>query len=282
MENISVILSTYNRKNTLRRALNSVCVQTLPADEIIVVDDGSEDGTESMVATEFPTVNYIYQANAGVSTARNSAIQASSGDWLAILDSDDEWLPEKLKHQITLIQQHPNYKICHTEEIWVRNGRRVNAMKKHAKQGGWIFQHCLPLCAMSPSSIMIHRSVFNSTGLFDVTLPACEDYDLWLRITARFPVLFIEQPLIIKYGGHDDQLSKKYWGMDRFRIQALEKIITDPILNAEDRLAAINMLLKKLEIYKSGAEKRNKQNEVEQLQQRIHIYRSQVESWAKS
>ncbi len=101
-------------------------------------------------------------------------------------------------------------RVCHTDEIWIRNGRRVNARKKHGKKGGWIFQHCLPLCAMSPSSIMIHRDVFTALGGFDERLPACEDYDLWLRITARYPVLFTRQPLIEKYGGHDDQLSRKY------------------------------------------------------------------------
>jgi hypothetical protein len=135
-------------------------------------------------------------------------------------------------------------------------------MKKHVKQGGWIFQHCLPLCAMSPSSIMIHRSVFDAVGDFDTTLPACEDYDLWLRITSRYPVAYIEEPQIIKYGGHDDQLSRQYWGMDRFRIQSLQRIIDSGRLQDHDRQAAIGMLVKKASIYLNGCKKRGKESEV--------------------
>ena len=165
-------------------------------------------------------------------------------------------------------------KICHTEEVWIRDGRRVNAMKKHKKKGGWIFQHCLPLCAISPSSVIIHRSVFEETGLFDEELPACEDYDLWLRITSRYPVLFVEEPLINKYGGHEDQLSRKYWGMDRFRIQALIKIIAEDALKKDDRQAAVGMLRTKLKIFINGAKKRGKQNEVNSYQQLLARYQS--------
>ena len=115
-------------------------------------------------------------------------------------------------------------------------------MKKHAKSGGHIFRQCLPLCVISPSSVMIQRSLFDEIGLFDESLPACEDYDLWLRICARHPVLFLQEPMIIKHGGHRDQLSRRYWGMDRFRIQALEKIIDAPGLSPADRIAVAEML----------------------------------------
>jgi len=183
----------------------------------------------------------------------------------------------KLEKQMARLATKPDMKICHTEEIWIRHGRRVNAMKKHAKKGGWIFQHCLPLCAISPSSILLHRSVFERIGLFDQTLPACEDYDLWLRMTACFPVLFIEEALIVKYGGHADQLSRKFWGMDRFRIRALEKIIADSSLSHENRQAAIQMLIKKCRIYIKGAEKRGKNQEVNRYQQLLHRYVNMLE-----
>ncbi len=272
--NLSVIVPSHNRRDLLKRALKSVSAQTLPADEVIVVDDGSTDQTHAMVRNEFPQVTYQYQENSGVSNARNRGIGQSRGEWLAFLDSDDEWLPDKLEKQMTALLDQPQLKICHTEEIWIRNGRRVNAKRKHTKQGGWIFRHCLPLCAMSPSSIIIHRSIFEHVGLFDESLPACEDYDLWLRITARYPVLFIEQPLIIKYGGHLDQLSRKYWGMDRFRITALQKIIDTPGLRQQDRQAAIAMLVDKLNIYLQGATKRGKQQEIQTCQELLHRYQA--------
>ena len=154
----------------------------------------------------------------------------------------------------------------------LNNGIRVNAMHKHKKSGGWIFKQCLPLCAMSPSSMMIHRTVFDDVGLFDENLPACEDYDLWLRITAKYPVLFLEQPLIKKFGGHEDQLSHKYWGMDRFRIQALGKIITQPGLSIENKQDAIKMLVKKAKIFRNGALKRDKIESAQLYQQLIDRY----------
>ncbi len=258
---ISVIIPTHNRAPLLERALTSVLAQTLTPMEIIVVDDGSSDSTEELMTSRFPGCCYIRQSNRGVSAARNRGIERAGGDWLAFLDSDDEWLPGKLEAQRQAIASSPEVLICHTEEIWVRNGRRVNPMKKHAKSGGWIFPHCLPFCVISPSSVIIHRSLFDEIGLFDETLPACEDYDLWLRICSRHPVAFVEQPQIKKYGGHDGQLSQRHWGMDRFRLHALEKIIQEGCLGDDDRLAATRILIKKAGILANGAAKRGKSEE---------------------
>ena len=145
--------------------------------------------------------------------------------------------------------------IAHSNETWYRQGKVLNQGKKHKKYGGNIFQHCLPLCAISPSSVMIHRKIFDQVGLFDENLPACEDYDMWLRICCRYPVLFLDEALTNKYGGHEDQLSRQHWGMDRFRIIALNKAIESGYLNNADRLAAVNMMLEKINIFLKGAEK---------------------------
>lgn len=225
-----------------------------------------------MLRREFPKVNYYYQENLGVSAARNLGIQQANGDWLAFLDSDDEWLPEKLAKQKAALTANPGYRICHTEENWIRNGTQVDVPKKYAKTGGWIFTHCLPLCAMSPSTVLIHRSVFTDIGLFDTRLPACEDYDLWLRITANYPVLLVEQPQINKHGGHEDQLSQAFWGMDRFRIDALQKIIDAGQLSEQNRQAAADMLVKKAGIYLNGVAKRGKTDEAGYYQQLIKRY----------
>jgi len=257
MKTISVIIPSYNRAHTLPRALDSVLAQTRPADEIIVVDDGSTDDTEQLITHHYPQVIYIKQENQGVSAARNRAIEIAQGEWLALLDSDDQWLPEKLATQLARLDQQPDHKLIHSDEIWIRNGVRVNQMKKHAKSGGWIFENCLPLCAISPSAAMIHRDLFMETGLFDEALPACEDYDLWLRITARYPVLYCKEALILKYGGHEDQLSQQHWGMDRFRIQALVKCLEDNSLKHDNRAAAQAMLNKKINVVLKGARKHN-------------------------
>ena len=261
--NISVIIPTHNRAHAIGRAIESVLKQSLPPAEVIIVDDGSTDETAELIQNNFPACHYLHQQNQGVSSARNSGISTATGEWLAFLDSDDEWMPDKLATQTSALKSKPDVKLCHTEEIWIRNGKRVNQMKKHAKTGGWIFQHCLPLCAISPSSVIIHRSLFEEVGLFDETLPACEDYDLWLRICAFHPTLFIETPQIIKHGGHEDQLSRKHWGMDRFRIQALENIIAHSELPPIDRKAATEILIKKAGILAQGAIKRGKEDQAQ-------------------
>jgi len=270
---LSVIIPSYNRSKSLQRALNSVFTQTYTNFEVIVVDDGSTDDTAKVMHNDFQQCKYIYQTNQGVSAARNTGIAQAKGEWIALLDSDDEWLPTKLELQQQAIINHPEYKIFHTDEIWIRNGKRVNPMQKHQKYGGWIFEKCLPLCAISPSSVLIHRQVLRKVGLFDENLPACEDYDLWLRICSLYPVYFIEKALVTKYGGHQDQLSTKYWGMDRFRIKALLRIIQSGSLNHQDVAAARSMLIKKLQIYILGAKKRQKYSEIpyyEKLLSSIH------------
>lgn len=254
---ISVIIPTYDRIEVLPRAIESVLAQSLPATEIIVVDDGSRDGTSAKLA-DYP-VRVLTQANAGVSAARNHGIRASHGDYIALLDSDDAWMPDKLARQMDLFARNPDARLCHTDEIWIRRGKRVNEMKKHTKSGGWIFDRCVALCCISPSASVLRRDLFDVYGDFDETLPACEDYDLWLRVTAHEPVLFVPERLTIKHGGHEDQLSRRFWGMDRFRIQALSRVLADPKLKDADRRVALETLVKKLEILVAGAEKR--QNE---------------------
>ena len=266
---ISAIIPTFNRAHLLPRAVDSILSQTLPPHSVIIVDDGSTDGTEKLIKKNYPEIKYLKQDNLGVSAARNAGITATSCEWLAFLDSDDEWLPEKLARQMEVLNLAPAMKICHSDEIWIRNGKRVNPLKKHSKSGGWMFKKALPICCISPSSAMIHRSVFDNVGLFEESLPACEDYDLWLRVTSSYPVLYISEKLVVKHGGHQNQLSEKYWGMDRFRIQALENIILSGNLSDENLNDAKQMLQEKTKIFSNGARKRGRTTEAEKCEQRM-------------
>ena len=272
--NVSVIIPTYNRKNLLKRALHSVSNQTFVPKEIIVVDDGSSDGTKDWVLERFPDVRYIYQDNSGVSSARNSGIKEAIGSWIAFLDSDDEWMSNKLEQQKGIINSSQEAWLCHTNEIWIRNGVRVNQMKKHQKYGGDVFENCLDICRISPSSVLIKKEVFEIVGLFDESLKICEDYDLWLRITAVLPVIFLDQPLIIKYGRHADQLSRVDSGIEKYRIQSLEKILSSNSLSISQSKIAISQLIKKLKIFSNGLEKRNKYEE-------LNNYIKKIEFWSK-
>ncbi|MFT5110766.1 MAG: glycosyltransferase involved in cell wall biosynthesis [Parasphingorhabdus sp.] len=257
---ISVVVPTFNRLKLLQRALTSIFSQTLLPSEVLVVDDGSDDGTSDWINQSNYDVRLLTQKNLGVSAARNLGIRNASSNWIALLDSDDEWLPEKLTKQVASLSEKSV--LCHTDEIWVRNNVQVNAHNKHRKRGGFIFQHCLPLCAISPSSSLIKRSLFDEVGFFDESLPACEDYDLWLKICSRHPVDYIDQPLLVKYGGHDDQLSRKHWGMDRFRIQAMENLLMTAPLTDEQKNQTLMMMRKKLNVFLGGAKKRGNKEAV--------------------
>lgn len=258
---VSVIIPTWNRSDLVPRAIGSVLDQSQGPAEVIVVDDGSNDDTAAQIASEFPSVHLLGQPHLGVSAARNHGIRMATCEWIALLDSDDEWLPDKLAQQVAMLESQPDLRACHTEEIWIRNGRRVNPMHKHAKPSGWIFNHCLPLCCVSPSSVILHRTVFENVGLFDESLPACEDYDMWLRVFQHYPVGLVETPQLIKYGGHSDQLSRRYWGMDRFRVKALNNILGSGVLNPQQTHACAEMLRKKCDVLIGGCDKRGKHQE---------------------
>ena len=224
IEEISVIIPTYNRCDLLKRAINSVIKQTITPKEIIIVDNGSTDQTYQMVSSLFPEIDYFIEKKRGVSAARNKGILESKSKWIAFLDSDDAWKPTKLEKQMEYsVFNQDKYRIIHTDETWYRNKKILNQLKKHKKSGGNIFKNSLQLCCISPSSVVLKKQIFDDYGLFDENLEVCEDYDMWIRITAKEEVGFLDSPLVLKYGGHSDQLSKKFWGMDRFRIEALEK-----------------------------------------------------------
>lgn len=257
---ISVVIPTFNRAHTLPRCLDSVLTQNYPRErlELLVIDDGSNDNTENLlrIYQHLFSIRVLRQSNKGVSSARNLGIRFARYPWIAFLDSDDYWLPDKLTQQLEKISHDQNL-VCHTEEIWIRNGTRVNQCKHHKKYAGYTFSQNLPLCAMSPSSIIIHRQIFDAVGLFDESLPACEDYDLWLRITARYKVSFVEKPCIYKTGGHSDQLSRKFVAMDRFRIQSLLKLLKFTTLNQIQLAEVLTVLEQKSIIYLQGCMKHN-------------------------
>lgn len=264
MTAVSIIIPTFNRALKVARAISSVLYQTFRDFEIVVVDDGSTDETAGSLAQFRHHITSIrHPGNLGVSAARNSGIKAARSAFVAFLDSDDYWLPKKLSVQMGFFSKNPGAVACQTEEIWVRNGRRVNPRKKHRKPTGDIFEPSLRLCLVSPSAVMLRRSLLREIGLFDEGLPACEDYDLWLRIASRYPVYLIEEALLVKEGGSHDQLSTLHKGMDRFRIEALVKLIKGGSLNGRRLEATFEELSKKCRIYGNGCRKRGKMKEWE-------------------
>ena len=254
---VSVVLPTYNRGWIVEQALDSVLDQDYGNLELIVVDDGSSDDTPRLLSAYGNRIRVIRQVNRGVSAARNAGIQAATGELIALLDSDDAWLPGKVTAQVAFFTDNPDALICQTEEIWIRNGVRVNPGKRHRKEAGMIFERSLALCLVSPSAVMMRRSLLDEVGLFDETLPACEDYDLWLRIAWKHPIHLIHQPLIVKRGGHDDQLSRLP-ELDKYRIQSIARLLNSGVLSLDQRDAARAMLKTKCTIYAQGCRKRGR------------------------
>ena len=273
---ISVVIPTFNRISLVARAIDSVLKQSLNPYEIIVVDDGSDDGTSEMIQNKYRSIKLIQQQNNGVSAARNNGIKHAKGDWIGLLDSDDEWTEKKLENQADRLIKTPEYDFCHTNEIWIRNCVRVNQRKKHKKYGGYIFGKCLDICRISPSSVLFRKNILDHVGWFDNQLPVCEDYDLWLRITSEYRILFIDEPLIIKYGCQDDQLSRSVESIEFFRIKSLENLLDMTELSTNNRVLAIQMIIKKYNIYLNGLVKRKKQSEAQKIKEKIKFWKKDM------
>jgi len=266
---LSIIIPTYNRAIFLKEAIQSVLSQDyfatgsrLNSFELLIIDDGSTDNTGKIVKSFGNKVKYYFQEKKGVSAARNMGLNLSEGQYVAFLDSDDLWKKDKVSIQMNFMKTFSKAMVCYTEEVWIRRGVFVNPKEKHKKYSGWIFDKVLPLCLLSLSSAFFRREVFNKVGNFDERLPACEDYDFGIRLAHKYPIHLIKKPLIIKRGGHPDQLSRKYWGMDRFRIMALEKALSLNLTQNQRKLV-IQEIEKKCRILIQGLQKRDQNAEAE-------------------
>ncbi|MCU0608241.1 MAG: glycosyltransferase [Chitinispirillaceae bacterium] len=269
---VAVIIPTFNRAAVLERAVSSVLSQTFRDFELVIINDGSTDETENLSLLKIPDPRLrviSLPENHGVSFARNAGVRATTANWIAFLDSDDEWLPKKLERQISWVTSNPAIGICQTKEIWIRDGKRVNPPRTHEKTGGDIFARSLERCMITPSSVMLSRELFNAAGGFDESLPACEDFDLWLKITCGHPVGLVDHYLLKRYGGHDDQLSSRYPILDIFRIESIKKIIASKVLSPEQELLARKSLIKRAAIVAGGFRKRGNHSEYERYQEMI-------------
>ncbi len=267
---ISVIIPSYNRYDYLGRAIHSVMRQTHPCAEIIIIDDGSTDDSKKLIDTIKPgygiALRYYYQANKGPAAARNLGIRKARYPLLAFLDSDDHWYKKKLSLQFKAMEQNPSYSISHTRERWLRRGEHLNQKKIHIPQHGNIFSHCLQLCAVGMSTVMVKRALFETVGFFNESLPCCEDYDFWLRVSARYSFFLLDEALTVKEGGRDDQVSQQYRvGMDSFRIKALVDLLETVALSEEQFLATRDELQRKCSIYGKGCQKHNNIEELQKL-----------------
>jgi glycosyltransferase involved in cell wall biosynthesis len=276
MAQIDIIIPTYNRANFIERALKSVLNQGYRDFKVYIIDDGSTDQTEDVLKPFLAQIEYIKTDNRGVSAARNLGVKVSRSPWLAFLDSDDEWLPKKLEIQMEAALKS-DLPLWYCDEIWMRNGLRVNQKLKHQKSGGELFYRSLELCLIGASTVVIKRDLFQEVGLFKEEFIVCEDYDLWLRVCARYQVGFCPDALTIKHAGHGDQLSEKFKAMDYFRLRSMVELSSEIQLSDVQKLALHEAFEKKYQILNAGYIKHGRDNEWQELQ-KLHSKMSSYQS----
>lgn len=217
---ISVVIPCFNAAPYISAAIQSALAQDWPDLELVVVDDGSSDGSAELVQCMFPTVTLIRQANQGVAIARNSGIANAQGEWIAFLDADDIWLPSKLQRQWALLQATPGARMAYTAwQVWPSTAPEplpaylaqidglVNNPDRWAGATGWIYPQLLLDCVVWTSTVLAHRSVFADVGVFDPALRIGEDYDLWLRASRITEILRVPRPLAL-YRIHPNSITK--------------------------------------------------------------------------
>ncbi len=194
----SVIIPTYNRDRFIKRAINSVLRQTCQDYEIIVVDDGSEDQTRTIVNSFGPKVRYVYQTRKGPSTARNTGIQMARGRYIAFLDSDDQFLSNKLEKNKEFLETHPNSYFLYSWYYEIRKGRKrrlVNNLKLYSDINKFRSGLYKRKFTIRTSTVVIHKSCFNKTGLFNSEYHYSQDWDMWLRLACYYQGYCQEKPL---------------------------------------------------------------------------------------
>ncbi len=202
-----MIIPTYNRRDLLPRALDSVLAQTRSVDEIIVIDDGSTDGTDEMLRARYgDRVRYVWQPNAGVSAARNHGLRLAQGRYLALLDSDDLWLPTKTELQVAFLEARPDFGmvVCDVERI-DGDYRHIDVLRRRdiVREDGWALRWILHNPALVPASVLLRREVVDQLGGFDEQLRTAEDLEFHLRVARHWKIGVVEEALVRAMRGHE-------------------------------------------------------------------------------
>lgn len=196
---VSVVIPVYNGVSTIGAALESVFRQTYPRYEVIVIDDGSTDGTEAAVAPWRQRVTYVQQRNAGAAMARNRGLELARGEYIAFLDADDSWMPEKLARQVAYLESHPEIALVHTDIYSLRADGTQSASTRRRLQptDGPNLPVIFAYSHVATSSAMLRRSALERVGGLDPTLTPDEDQDLWIRVAREGGIGLIEEPLSV-------------------------------------------------------------------------------------
>lgn len=225
---VSAVVPAYNTAALLPRCIESILTQTVAVDEVIVVDDGSVDKTREVAESFGPRVRCISQANKGAAGARNCGIRSATGEWIALLDSDDDWVPNKIERQLEAVRQHPECDFIYSDAtvILPDGSTAENFQADKEAPCGWVFDHLLQSCFVNGSTVMARRSALMEAGLFNESLRCAEDYDLWLRVSRRHQFWFVPEPLAF-YERQAESLTRNDAVMAASQIAVLEPILAE-------------------------------------------------------
>lgn len=231
---VDVILPSYNCGKFLVDAINSVLIQSIYVNKIIVVDDGSTDNTRQIVASKAKSnkkIEYIYQTNKGLSAARNTGIKQSTASYLAFLDADDIWLPGKLESQIRKFEttKYNNLGLVYGEYLDIdEDGNPINnygGFRLHHEIKGNVSKKLIECnyATGSGSAVLVKRECFDQVGMFDETLKACEDWDMWMRISQKYSFEYVDAPLV-KLRRHQNSMQANHWHMISNHVKLIAKM----------------------------------------------------------
>ena len=211
---ISVIIPTYNSDKYISEAIHSVLRQTCTEYEIIVIDDGSTDSTRQIIENNFPQIRYFYIPNQGVSKARNYGIQRARGEFIAFLDADDLWLPEKLGKQLKLFMADQELMLAFTaHRVFNDNGfKDLNFSKNERLMKGDVVKNIFLYSHVTTSTVMVRRQVFQEIGYFEENLKAAEDDNLWMRIALKFRIHLLDE-VLVHYRWTENSLSRSEYNL---------------------------------------------------------------------
>jgi glycosyltransferase involved in cell wall biosynthesis len=227
---VAAIVPAYNAAALLPRSIESILSQTVPVTEVIVVDDGSTDETRQVAESFGPPVKCISQPNAGLAGARNSGIRAATSEWIALLDADDRWLPNKIEQQLNAAARHPECVLLYSDATVVLPDGSIagHFLTDKGPISGWVFDRLLASCFMLPSTVMVRRKVLLDAGLFNESFRRVEDYELWLRLAREHQFYMVPDSLTL-YERQPDSLSRNVAAMLMAQIEVLEPLLNQPL-----------------------------------------------------
>lgn len=209
---VTAVIPVYNCEKYIGEALESALAQTYPLHEILVVDDGSTDGTREALRPYWDSIVYVYQKNAGEAAARNTGIRRASGEYIAFLDADDAWLAEKLRLQIEYFEAHPEIGLVYTDMTTFDDAgvldKSVRISRRRTFHSGKIFPFLFREVLFCPSSVVFRKTCAEKVGGFDESFLIGCDYEMWLRMARRFEFGYVDRPLVM-YRQHANMSSRK-------------------------------------------------------------------------